>query len=242
MPAEKPNGVDKPTEPALPPPGEPLSSSETVRRTRGPATRLQPGSQAAKKASGHANGSANHAAAADGPVPVRSGFASANPGARRPGFRANGHDHAFTSVPAATDSLLPPEAGSDDASGASVAIAPANAGAGADRSACAEPAESKNGKKRRSSKDGHGPRVPSELREHSPGEGPLPLDPADFVEEIHQRVDLFEIWEELLCSMDDKIKQRAAEKLTEMRYKGAASMAEEPQQIIFDLVRPKRED
>jgi hypothetical protein len=71
--------------------------------------------------------------------------------------------------------------------------------------------------------------------EHSPGEGPLPEDPADFVEEIHRRVDLFQIWQELLKSQDEKIKQRAVEKLTEMRYKGAQSLAEEPQQIVIDI-------
>ena len=82
----------------------------------------------------------------------------------------------------------------------------------------------------------------SETSKHSPSEGPLPEDPADFVEEIHQRVDLFEIWQELLKSQDEKIKQRAVEKLTEMRYKGAPSLAEEPQQVVFELTRAKRDE
>ena len=115
-----------------------------------------------------------------------------------------------------------------------------------DREPYAALADSPGRRKRRSSPSSGSeeqPRVPSELsgepREHPPGEGPLPEDPAEFVEEIHQRIDLFEIWQELLESKDEKIKQRAVEKLTEMRYKDAQSFAEEPQQVIFDLVRPK---
>jgi hypothetical protein len=80
-------------------------------------------------------------------------------------------------------------------------------------------------------------RVPSEIivEKHSQGEGPLPTDPGDFVEEIHQRVDLFEVWQALLNSKDDKIKQRAVEKLTEMRYKGASALEEERPQIVIDI-------
>lgn len=74
-----------------------------------------------------------------------------------------------------------------------------------------------------------------------PGEGPLPENPGDFVEEIHKRIDLFKIWQGLLQNKDEKIKQRAVEKLTEMRYKGAAALEEEPQQIVIDLPRPKRD-
>jgi len=53
------------------------------------------------------------------------------------------------------------------------------------------------------------------------GEFPLHENPGDFVEEIHRRADLFVVWQELLNSKDKKIKQRAVEKLTEMRYKGS---------------------
>jgi hypothetical protein len=73
------------------------------------------------------------------------------------------------------------------------------------------------------------------------GEFPLPASPGEFVEEIHRRIDLFEVWLGLLREEDDKIRQRAVEKLTEMRYKGAAALAEEPQQFIFDMPRPKRD-
>ena len=68
------------------------------------------------------------------------------------------------------------------------------------------------------------------------GEFPLPDGPGEFVEEIHRRIDLFEVWQKLLNnSKDPKIQQRAVEKLTEMRYKGAAALADEPQQIVIDI-------
>jgi hypothetical protein len=67
------------------------------------------------------------------------------------------------------------------------------------------------------------------------GEFPLPDDPVEFVEEIHRRADLFEVWQRLLNHKDPKIQQRAVEKLTEMRYKGAAALADEPQQIVIDI-------
>ena len=258
MHTQKPNGAEK--EPASAPP---LISAptETVRRTRGSAS--SPRSQAASKASSHVNGSANHAAAADGAASLSSGFVSTDPETRA-GFRANGHGHAFSSDSAeANASPLSLEAGADDASGASVAMASASAGPGADRDACAALAERSDRKKRHSSSTllsgEEQPRVPSEVtlaaandaatgkvagesRKHSPGEEPLPADPADFVEEIHSRIDLFQIWGELLKSDDEKIKQRAVEKLTEMRYKGAQSLAEEPQQVVFELTRTKRDE
>ena len=74
-----------------------------------------------------------------------------------------------------------------------------------------------------------------------PGKSPLPQSPSEFVEEIHRRIDLFKVWQSLLRSKDAKIKQRAVERLTELRYKGAAALEEEPQQIVIDLPRPKRD-
>ena len=73
------------------------------------------------------------------------------------------------------------------------------------------------------------------------GEFPLPDNPGEFVEEIHRRTDLFIVWQKLLNHGDPKIQQRAVEKLTEMRYKGAAALADEPQQIIIDMPGPKRD-
>jgi hypothetical protein len=73
------------------------------------------------------------------------------------------------------------------------------------------------------------------------GDFPLPADPTDFVEEIHRRADLLEVWQRLLNHSDPKVKQRAVEKLTEMRYKGVAALAEELPQFIFDMPRPNRD-
>ena len=73
------------------------------------------------------------------------------------------------------------------------------------------------------------------------GEFSLPENPGDFVDEIHRRADLFVVWQELLNSKDEKIRQRAVEKLTEMRYKGAAALADEPRRIVIDMPRPDRE-
>ena len=73
------------------------------------------------------------------------------------------------------------------------------------------------------------------------GEFSLPLDPGEFVDEIHRRADLFEVWQSLLNHGDPKIQQRAVEKLTEMRYKGAAALADEPRRIVIDIPRPDRD-
>lgn len=67
------------------------------------------------------------------------------------------------------------------------------------------------------------------------GEFRLPDSPGEFVEEMHRRTDLFELWQKLLNSKDPKIQQRAVEKLTEMRYKGAAALADESEQIVIDI-------
>lgn len=72
-----------------------------------------------------------------------------------------------------------------------------------------------------------------------PGENPLPLDVEEFVQEIHSKIDLTEVWHSLLRSKDDKIRQRAVERLTDLLYKGPAASGEEPQQVIFDF--PKRD-
>src|SRR5262249_37558516 len=140
------------------------------------------------------------------PTPLNSGFVSppaqagTNPETRRITSRVNGHGHAFSSHRVsgfvlanpeihsieATTSPLSLDAGSDDANGASVAIAPTQVGAGADRDACAalagsqslylpaqaglqtlNQAKTSNVKKRHSSRtipcDEEQPRVPSEV-------------------------------------------------------------------------------
>ena len=77
-------------------------------------------------------------------------------------------------------------------------------------------------------------------KELPPGEHPLPDNPAEFVEEVHRKIDLIEVWHGLLRSKDEKVRQRAIEKLTGMLYEDGA-LADDDQQIIFDLPRPKRD-
>jgi len=86
-----------------------------------------------------------------------------------------------------------------------------------------------------------GPSSKEDLDNIPPGEMPLPANPADFVDEVHRETNLFEAWRTLLRSKDEKIRQRAVEKLTEMRYKGATALADEPQRIIIDMPGPTRD-
>ena len=162
--------------------------------------------------------------------------------------RTNGHagpqDRTNGHAPASSDrggiAAHGNHAASDDASEASVANAAISAAAGTPRDAHADAAPPHpNGAPH--SEDDKNSKDTGKSTIVLPGEGPLPADPGDFVEEIHKRIDLFKIWQRLLKSKDDKVKQRAVEKLTEMRYKGAAALEEEPQQIVIDLPRPKRD-
>jgi hypothetical protein len=80
-------------------------------------------------------------------------------------------------------------------------------------------------------------------KEYPPGiDEPLALDAPGFVDEMHARVNLYEVYKDLLTSPDLKIKQRAAESLLEMKYgKGASIAIEEAPRIDFgDLPRPQR--
>jgi len=157
---------------------------------------------------------------------------------------AGPHDRSNGYAPASMERggvpLHRDRAASDDANGCSVASAAITAVAGADREACAEVAPPRsNGKLRAAAGN---PRNHNDDPEKIPGgEFSLPANPGEFVEEIHSRIDLFEVWLTLLRAKDEKIRQRAAEKMTEMRYKGAAAMAEEPQRIIIDMPRPDRD-
>lgn len=134
-------------------------------------------------------------------------------------------------------------AASDDASGRNVASAAADdVGAGTNReNACAEVApHPPNGAAPLLSGQSSTCEDKAEKRPVPPGEYSLPDNAAEFVEEIHRKIDLTEVWHNLLRYGDEKVKQRAVERLTDMLYKGAAASAEE-QQIIFDLPRPNRD-
>jgi hypothetical protein len=176
--------------------------------------------------------------------------------------RANGHDRAASPGAALPAPDGQGRAASVDASGASAASAAASAAAGADREAYAEAAHAPNGSERgRHSRAGTQPRVPGDAHSRNssgekpdpggekekrpsrpgPGEYPLPDDIADFVDEVHSRIDVFEIVSDLLGSKDEKIKQRALEKILEMKYGRSAENSEEPLQIIMDGPRPQRD-
>jgi hypothetical protein len=170
--------------------------------------------------------------------------------------RVNGHDRASRPSAALTAPDGQGSAASDDANGASTASAAISAAAGTDRDACAEVAQASNrGKRPRAIGAGSRPDagVPQHrLASEKPGGtsiagpeskeiAPLPDDIADFVDEIHSRVDLFEVLHDLLTTEDEKIKQRALEKILEMKYGRGAASGEEPVQIIVDGPRPQRD-
>ena len=172
--------------------------------------------------------------------------ANGHPG---PNGRPNGHDPAYAErggVPALRD-----QAASDDASGIPVANAAAlpaaadlHAQASTDREACAEVAPPPpNEAPKLQAAAGNPPNSQEDKpeKELPRGKYPLPDNPAEFVEEIHRNVDLTEVWHRLLRSKDEKIRQRAIERLTSMLYEDGALSNDDPQQIIFDLPRPKRD-
>lgn len=172
-----------------------------------------------------------------------------------PNGRPNGHGPAYApvrpagregggaSAPVCSDRLQG-HAASDDAGRDPVALAAACAATNlqtqADTdcqayAAAAPPLPNEAGKTRTT----RGNRAGAETDELevplSPGEYPLPDNPAKFVEEIHRKIDLFEVYHSLLRSKDEKIIQRAIEKLIGMLYEDCAISAEEPQQIVMDI-------
>jgi hypothetical protein len=169
--------------------------------------------------------------------------------------RTNGQDRA-----ASPDAAVPApdgqgSAASVDASGASVASAAASAAAGADRAACAEAAHAPNGRARsRRAKAGPRPRVPGDAKARrvtrrsarssaerekvslGRGETPLPVDSAGFVDAIHARVNLLEVGENLLRSNDEKVLQRAFERMLDIKFgRGAAAVVADAPTVIWDV-------
>lgn len=165
-----------------------------------------------------------------------------------------GKERGGVLAPACTDRHQD-RAASDDASGISVASAaayPAAAGphrwASTDREACAEaappapneipqqPQSHKNTGEKTNTHDGASTTTGSGDEQHvPPGNCPLPDNPAEFVQEIHRKIDLIEVWHSLLRSQDEKIRQRAIEKLTSILYDDFAISAEEPEQVVWDF-------
>jgi hypothetical protein len=136
-------------------------------------------------------------------------------------------------------------AASDGANGTSAAMAATSAAAGTARQALAEAAGSPSAGSEDHSANGAAPRPSGEdnkegeAKEFPPGTEELPADGIGFVDEMHARVDFWEVGRSLLNSKDEKIRQRAWERMLEMKYgKGPGAVAEEAPQIIVDLPRP----
>jgi hypothetical protein len=91
------------------------------------------------------------------------------------------------------------------------------------------------------SADAPAERTADEAPEIPPGAEPLPVDGAEFVEAVHERVDLIALEVRLLRSLDEKIVQRELAYLRELRYgKVAAPLEDEGQRVVFNLPRPDR--
>jgi len=159
-------------------------------------------------------------------------------------------------------------AASDDATGTTHAgdAAPPSAAACTGRDACAEVAvngfaaahveesgtdddrrppapEDLSDMKKNETANRGGQTEPAETKKYPPGIGePLAFDAPGFVDEMHARANLYEVYKDLLNSTDPKVKQRATEFLIEMKYgEGAPAGAEETPRIEFgDLPRPQR--
>jgi len=69
-----------------------------------------------------------------------------------------------------------------------------------------------------------------------PGTEPLPADGGGFVDAMHEHVDLYLACARLVKSTDEKIAQRAVERLLEMKYgKGPSAQPEESTEIVMDI-------
>jgi hypothetical protein len=144
-------------------------------------------------------------------------------------------------------------AASDDVSGPFVAGTAPSAADCTNRERCAEAARdqgstARSGSRRGASRakrsgDTPGAGPADERPEVPPGAEPLPADGAEFVESVHERVDLIELEVRLLKSLDEKIVQRELAYLRELRYgKVAAPVEEEELRPLFNLPRPDRDN
>ncbi len=79
-------------------------------------------------------------------------------------------------------------------------------------------------------------------KEYPPGiDEPLASDAPGFVDEMHARVNLYEIGKEFLHTSDLKLKQRTWEYLLEMKYgRGAPATTEEMPRVDVELPRPQQ--
>jgi hypothetical protein len=175
-----------------------------------------------------------------GPAPLLAGGANgqrtnghATPVAERDRSGANGHGKR--SGPNG-------KAASDDASGTPAAMAANSAAAGTAHEACADVAQPSNTQPQLNAATAAGPRASGEVTEIPPGSEALPEDGISFVDAMHERIDLWEVGKNLMHAKDEKIVQRAWERLLEMKYgKGQSATGDEIPQIIIDTPRPVRD-
>lgn len=67
----------------------------------------------------------------------------------------------------------------------------------------------------------------------------LAFDAPGFVEEMHRRVNLYDVCKKLLTANDPKIQQRTLEYLLDMRYGREAPVAVEETPVRVDVEFPK---
>jgi len=168
--------------------------------------------------------------------PPKTGPGAILRGAVNGSARVNGHG---------PETLERDRAASDGACGAPAALAATSAAAGTVRQAHAEVAGPSSAGSEEPHGNGAAPRdkgegnKQGEEKEFPPGTEELPADGIGFVAEMHARVDLWEVGKSLLNSTDEKIRQRAWERMLDMEYDdGPGAAAEAAPQIIVDLPRP----
>lgn len=125
------------------------------------------------------------------------------------------------------------EAASDDASGTSVVTAAPSAAARTDREAYAEVALPR--------RNGAEPRVPEEPAPEASAGVAWMQDGAAFVNAMFARVNPLDVGARLLRSEDEKVAQRAWERMLEMKFGKSAVVSDEAPQVVLDLPRPHRE-
>lgn len=167
----------------------------------------------------------------------------ADPSPRKPNGHAgaNGSEHSSSCVAQTREGSAVGRAVSDDAGEFSVANAAGHPStASADRHACADLAPSLDEKRSRGDGTASASASTAPKPREKPEIKPLPDDLDEFVAEIHSRVDLFRIQQDLLESADEKIKQRALERILEMKYARDTVPSEDGSTPDVNLRRPQR--
>ena len=139
-------------------------------------------------------------------------------------------------------------AASDDAGGLLVAGATSYVAAGANPEAYADaaPAEGHGAGSRKTGTPSRPPKTKGEdtpdskeLPQIPPSTDPLPADGWEYVEAVHERVDLIALEVSLLNSQDEKVRQRELAYLRELAYgKTAPPPDDQDPRFVLNLPRP----